>query len=158
MAEVTLAPSEMAKLSSQRADEVRQGKIRNKLADKLVVYLLWTLLAPAASIALGAAGAVEALKPGTLYAFSIGVVLTGFGELVTRSTELHRRMHLMLWASTTMLFVLIFCWIYAAKSDPVACDWRTVSLVSATTAVIVGADIVIGVIRDTREELRSWVR
>jgi hypothetical protein len=122
------------------------------------VYFLWTLLAPGIAIALGAAGAVEALKPSAIYAFDIGVILTGFGELVTKGTQLHRRMHAMLFSSYGMLAALFFGWIYSAGGAEFASSWWTVAGASLLTAVIVGGDIVVGITRDAYEEVKSWVK
>jgi len=153
-----LTDIEKVSLTPQRRVEVRKSIISEKLGDKLVVYLLWTWAAPWVAIALGSIGSIEAIKPSSIYAFNIGVTLAGFGELVTKSVELHRRMHAMLFCSCGIQIALIFAWIWSAEGTGFTTRWTTAGSASLLTAVIVGGDIVVGVTRDAYEEVKAWTK
>ncbi|WP_341716567.1 hypothetical protein QQG74_21550 [Micromonospora sp. FIMYZ51] len=148
-------------LSSTRIETLRRQIITEKLGDKLIIYLCWTWLAPLAAIVAGSLGGIEAIKPAAVYTFNMGVVLAGVGELLTKSAELHRRMHVLLLCSMCLLISLMVVWVKAssnASGTGLASEWRSVMVASALTATVVGADIVIGVTRDAYEEVKSWTK
>jgi hypothetical protein len=158
MAARPLQPGEKVSLTSGRRAEVRRAVRNNKVGDKLLTYILWTLLAPGVATVLGAIGGVEAVKPAAIYAFSIGVVMFGIGELCTKGAHLHRFGQIMLLVTILGLVGLVTFWSQAADGVAPYAGWGIALKAIIITALVVGCDIVVGAARNAREEVESWVQ
>lgn len=158
MASRPLRPGEKLSLGPGRRTEVRKAIRNSKVGDKLLAYVLWTVLAPAAAMGLGVFGGVEAVKPTAIYAFSVAVVMFGFGELFTKSSQLHRSAQLMLFFSVVTLVGLVLLWKRSADGVAPYAGWGVAWKAIAVTALVVGCDMVVGAARNAHEEVESWVQ
>lgn len=148
----------LVRLTVDEKREAIKEVAKEKIGDRLLVFILGTVLVPLVISIVGSISAVQALKSSDVYLFNIAVLFTGVGEMQNRSNHLHRRTVTVQWFIILAIVLLAVFWVLSNKPDapPILTSLLASIGGIVLSAALAGVGVYFAMLRDAYEEVNAW--